>query len=263
MKRLASVLLLLVSAALLAAAAALYRRQAPNADIAALMRASVAQIPAETLAAVRDGRLAEARRKLADLAVAQPTNPIVRYELGKLLQDSFREYADAIPEYVAFLRLAPDSAMAADAQSRLDGIRRELQQRYGRAETVVPETSPVAEDAERRLEALRCEYNSGVLASAELAQAGEDRDEWMRQAGVLQRQVESLQKALNAVQPGAVPTVVAAGPRIWTVQERDTLTRIAQKAYGDASFVKAIRDANPDKIGPDDRIAVGTELVIP
>ena len=141
MKRLASVLLLLVSAALLAAAVALYRRQAPNADIAALMRASVAQIPAETLAAVRDGRLAEARRKLADLAVAQPTNPIVRYELGKLLQDSFREYADAIPEYVAFLRLAPDSAMAADAQSRLDGIRRELQQRYGRAETVVPDTS--------------------------------------------------------------------------------------------------------------------------
>lgn len=260
MKRLASVLLLLVSAALLAAAAALYRRQAPNADIAALMRASVAQIPAETLAAVRDGRLAEARRKLADLAVAQPTNPIVRYELGKLLQDSFREYADAIPEYVAFLRLAPDSAMAADAQSRLDGIRRELQQRYGRAETVVPETSPVAEDAERRLEALRDELE---LARAELAQAGEDRDEWMRQAGVLQRQVESLQKALNAVQPGAVPTVVAAGPRIWTVQERDTLTRIAQKAYGDASFVKAIRDANPDKIGPDDRIAVGTELVIP
>lgn len=260
MKRLASVLLLLVSAALLAAAAALYRRQAPNADIAALMRASVAQIPAETLAAVRDGRLAEARRKLADLAVAQPTNPIVRYELGKLLQDSFREYADAIPEYVAFLRLAPDSAMAADAQSRLDGIRRELQQRYGRAETVVPETSPVAEDAERRLEALRDELE---LARSEFAQAAEDRDEWMRQAGVLQRQVESLQKALNAVQPGAVPTVVAAGPRIWTVQERDTLTRIAQKAYGDASFVKAIRDANPDKIGPDDRIAVGTELVIP
>ena len=37
MKRLASVLLLLVSAALLAAAVALYRRQAPNADIAALM----------------------------------------------------------------------------------------------------------------------------------------------------------------------------------------------------------------------------------
>lgn len=261
MKRLASVLLSLVPAALVAAGAALYcRRQAPNADVAALMRASADQIPAETLAAVRDGRLAEARRRLADLAVAQPTNPIVRYEFGKLLQDSFREYADAIPEYVAFLRLAPDSAMAPDAQSRLERIRRELQQRYGRAETVVPDTSPAAEDAERRIEALRAEL-AGVRA--ELAKAAEDRDEWIRQAGVLQRQVESLQKALNAVQPGAVPTVAATGPRIWTVQERDTLTRIAQKAYGDASFVKAIRDANPDKIGPDDRIEVGAELVIP
>ena len=43
----------------------------------------------------------------------------------------------------------------------------------------------------------------------------------------------------------------------------DTLTRIAQKSYGDATRVADIRAANRDKIGPGDRLVEGVILVLP
>ena len=102
----------------------------------------------------------------------------------------------------------------------------------------------------------------------------------------LQRQVASLQKRLDAFQGGgssSAPThdlsevfldeplpggddaapVVGAGPRTYRVKRGDTLWKIAQRAYGDASRNVDIRNANPDKIGPDDRLSEGTVLVLP
>ena len=43
----------------------------------------------------------------------------------------------------------------------------------------------------------------------------------------------------------------------------DTLWKIAQRAYGDASRNVDIRNANPDKIGPNDQLAEGAVLVLP
>ena len=49
----------------------------------------------------------------------------------------------------------------------------------------------------------------------------------------------------------------------WTVRQGDSLRRIARKVYGDENLWKAIRDANPGKIGREGVILPGTELVVP
>ena len=50
----------------------------------------------------------------------------------------------------------------------------------------------------------------------------------------------------------------------YTVKEGDTLSKIAEKIYGDAAEYQKIYDANKEAIGPDaDNIKVGLELTIP
>ena len=50
----------------------------------------------------------------------------------------------------------------------------------------------------------------------------------------------------------------------YTVKEGDTLSKIAEKIYGDPEAYQKIYDANKEAIGPDpDMIKVGLELTIP
>ena len=51
--------------------------------------------------------------------------------------------------------------------------------------------------------------------------------------------------------------------RSWTVRPGDSLRRIARELYGDERLWKAIRDANPAKVGRDGAIVVGATLVVP
>ena len=51
--------------------------------------------------------------------------------------------------------------------------------------------------------------------------------------------------------------------RTWRVREGDSLRRIAKRVYGDEALWKAIRDANPGKVGPDGAVRAGVELSIP
>ena len=62
---------------------------------------------------------------------------------------------------------------------------------------------------------------------------------------------------------GCVVVEASSRPRTWTVHEGDSLRRIAQRVYGNESLWKAIRDANPGKVGTDDAISAGSVLVIP
>lgn len=59
------------------------------------------------------------------------------------------------------------------------------------------------------------------------------------------------------------PDTAAGRVTTWKVREGDSLRRIARRVYGDEDLWKAIRDANPDKVGRDDSIRVGAVLTIP
>jgi len=64
-------------------------------------------------------------------------------------------------------------------------------------------------------------------------------------------------------------TCVVDGPpaprpsKTWLVRPGDSLRRIARSTYGDENLWKAIRDANPGKVGRDGTIAVGAVLAVP
>ena len=50
----------------------------------------------------------------------------------------------------------------------------------------------------------------------------------------------------------------------YTVVEGDTLSKIAEKIYGNSEKFQKLYDANKEAIGPDpDKIKVGQELTIP
>lgn len=53
------------------------------------------------------------------------------------------------------------------------------------------------------------------------------------------------------------------GLQTYTVQSGDTLSKLAQRYYGDASQYMRIFEANKDKLKDPDKIQVGQQLVIP
>ena len=64
-----------------------------------------------------------------------------------------------------------------------------------------------------------------------------------------------------ATRPAAAP--ITAATRTYVVQPGDSVYRIAERVYGDPMQWKKIRDANKDRLGPDNQVRVGQVLVIP
>jgi nucleoid-associated protein YgaU len=72
------------------------------------------------------------------------------------------------------------------------------------------------------------------------------------------------------VNPALAPKTAAAGAggagteqRTYTVQEGDSLSRIAARFYGDAAAYNRIFEANRDKLSDPNKVRTGVELVIP
>ena len=63
--------------------------------------------------------------------------------------------------------------------------------------------------------------------------------------------------------PSVRPPVSPAAPREYQVKKGDSLTKIAQLMYADATRWKEIYTANSDKMGTSGRLRVGQVLVIP
>lgn len=73
----------------------------------------------------------------------------------------------------------------------------------------------------------------------------------------------NVRSGTSSVPAGDASTGQSSQPRTHTVQKGDTLSKIAQEAYGRADRWKPIFDANRDKLDDPDRIYPGQVLVIP
>ncbi len=67
----------------------------------------------------------------------------------------------------------------------------------------------------------------------------------------------------QAAQAAAASANASGSGRTYKVQPGDTLSKIAQQFYGNASDYNRIFSANRDKLSDPDKIQVGQELVIP
>lgn len=226
-----------------------------------------------------DGNAARARELYGRLVSEEPANPLARLQLGILLQDSLNDPIEAMHEFDAYLRLAPGSEKRGMVEERRRQAKDQAVRIYGKGGSA---GAPVDIGAEAK-KAVTAVQEKLAAAQAALEAAEADREDFRRQAAQLQRQVASLQKRLDAFQGGGASSAplhdlsevflsdplpnespdAGAGPRTYRVKRGDTLWKIAQRAYGDASRNVDIRNANPDKIGPNDQLAEGAVLVLP
>ena len=63
--------------------------------------------------------------------------------------------------------------------------------------------------------------------------------------------------------PRPVAAPITAATRTYVVQPGDSVYRIAERVYGDPMQWKKIRDANKDRLGPDNQVRAGQVLVLP
>lgn len=61
----------------------------------------------------------------------------------------------------------------------------------------------------------------------------------------------------------AAPAAATGSMRTYVVQPGDSVFRIAERVYGDSTEWKKVRDANVERIGPDNRLRAGQVLLIP
>jgi len=73
----------------------------------------------------------------------------------------------------------------------------------------------------------------------------------------------SIDSSLPQPAGGGVGSRNRSGGQTYTVKAGDSLSKIAQQFYGDASEYSKIFEANRDKLNDPDKIQAGQELVIP
>ena len=231
----------------------------------------------------RDAQLAgdasRARELYGRLVSDDPFNPLARLQLGILLQDSLNDPIEAMHEFDAYLRIAPGSEKREMVEERRRIAKDQAVRLYGKGGSAGAPVD-IGAEAKKAVAAVQAKL---AAAQAALEAAEADREDFRKQAAQLQRQVASLQKRLDAFQGGGASSAPVhdlsevfledalpdetpdggSGPRTYRVKRGATLWKIAQRASGDASRNVDIRDANPGKIGPDDRLSEGTILVLP
>lgn len=280
MKRWIHWAILAAAAALLAAALVVAARAERRSDLAHRERRAAADaLFREARNAQLDGDATRALELYRRLVADDPASPLARLQLGILLQDSLNDPIEAMHEFDAYLRLAPESEKRAMVEERRRIAKDQAVRLYGKGGDAGAPIDLGAE-AKKAIAALQAKLDA---AEAVLATAEAERDDYRRQAAELQRQVSSLQRRLDALQGtpagSSAPTRDLAEAflsdsddasptddsvqRTYRVKRGDTLWKIAQRAYGDASRNVDIRNANPDKIGPKDQLVEGTILVLP
>ena len=282
MKRWIHWAVLAASAGILVAAIVLASRAERRSDLAHRERRAAAdKIFREARDAQLDGDATRARELYERLVSEDPFNPLARLQLGILLQDSLNDPIEAMHEFDAYLRIAPESEKRKMVEERRRIAKDQAVRLYGKGGDA---GSPVdlGAEAKKAIAALQARLDASEAARAT---AEAERDDYRRQAAELQRQVSSLQRRLDALQGGPVSSSAptrdlgekflsepgdddagapdATEQRTYRVKRGDTLWKIAQRAYGDASRNVDIRNANLDRIGPKDQLVEGTILVLP
>lgn len=240
---------------------------------------------AQALEAQRNGQMQVAYELYRDVVIMHPTNALAHLQLGIVLQDSLRDPSSAIYHFDTYLRLRPDSEKNEMVANRLKQAKDQVARRFGSDSAAIDVPALQAEN-DAKILSLTKEIHDRDLALTKLQEDKQDlqsdKDKMSREISRLQKLVDTVldKETISSPTPkdlseldistGAVDRIKGskrtANPSqmgTWEVKRGDTLWTIAQRFYGDASRNVDIRDANKDKIGPNNTLVEGTILVIP
>lgn len=223
-------------------------------------------VEARELVKVQD--LQGAETLLLNFLYKHPDYALTHLQLGMLYQ-SMNAPVKALYHFEKYLEARPESEKAVIIQQVVEDERRRLAATApaarvnlleGGAEVQLQELQTRLAVTEQRLAETQVK-----LQQAELKQGAVSRQpppQWAEEKLAL---LEEIQR-LKAVPPA--PVAVSAPPppapeRTYTVQRGDTLSRISQKVYGEASQWRKIYEANRDRIPNQNALKLGTVLVIP
>ena len=249
------------------------------------------------LVAEEEGRgrfVATASKTYRAYLAHHPEDADAHLEMGILLFDALSEYPEAIFHFQAFLDARPGSEKAEMARAYIAEARKRLSGgKASRASSSAPAAGGSAmsaqelelvehiEELNRFIASRNGEFaalsNRVATLERENARLGDD-------LARTQRRVDILRKGGDSTPTGRRPSpalknrdlggpVVSSAPTAppsaanrrgtWQVRRGDSLWKIAQAVYGDASRNVDIRNANPGKIGPNDQLTEGDILICP
>lgn len=225
----------------------------------------------QALQAQLNGNPEQARTIYEDILILQPTNTLVRFQLGMLLLDSLDDPYEAYLAFHSYLRLAPDSDKAEQAREFEKKAKNRFSQRLssrpeGLSGERIEKLQGENEELLKRISELETELETKTLACEDLKK---DNKALLRKVDLIQRQLNAyLGSSTGTIGVGVTSTTTTSAPaskvsRTYEVKGDDTLYNLAQRFYGDGALYTKIREANPDKIGPNGEVHKGDILIIP
>ncbi len=194
------------------------------------------------------GEVADAIRQYTEILTASPAVARAHLELAFLYDTPAGDYVRALYHYQRYLELRPATEKRAMIASRVEAARESLASACGHGAAELKER--IAE-LENNLAELQAAYDK--LGSSRL----NARD----------RMPEGIQAGLNATVslPPVKPEDSSPSTRDlnYVVQQRDTLSLLAQRFYSDTRQWQRIYDANRNRIPNPNVLPVGATIVIP
>lgn len=235
---------------------------------------------------VSDGESDKACEIYRKLEVERPADPLVRFRLGNLLNSYDDRFGEAIIEYEAYLRLAPDSEMVDEVKKRLQGARDHYTVHLNGG---TPTDAKMQSQLQRQSERIEYLEAFGREFTNRLNEAHSEADALREEINRLQREVE-FQKRINGMGGGAAAPAASGAPkkdlsksvdipqadtpaptknllgdekRTYAVKKGDTLSTIAETFYGDADEKNIIKIRNANAMKPEDDLIEGRVIIIP
>lgn len=204
-----------------------------------------------------------AEQLLINFLYKHPDYALTHLQLGMLYQ-SLNEPVKALYHFECYLEDRPDTEKAVYIHQLVDDERRRLAVITPGIDLVEGRPEPQLQELQVSLSATQQRLAEAQLKlqQAELRQGNISRQpppEWAQQKLALLEEIQQLKSAPATPRAPAAPALV----QTYTVQRGDTLSRISQKVYGEASQWRKIYEANRDKIPNQNALKLGTTLVIP
>ncbi len=191
-----------------------------------------------------------------------PSVALAHLHLGILLDDYRSDYVGALYHYRTYLRWRTESEKADMLKDRIAEAEKKLEAQFASRASGGDDEKANLRRRVKELEGVvdRLREEGGVMKKDNESQAREI-DRLTRRL----RMAENTQIVVDGSRGSSLDRVrdSASVTRTYTVVSGDSLTKISKKLCGSISQWKAIKNANSDSIGDDNKLKVGQVLVIP